>query len=858
MSWTIEFDYQDGSGFQNVTAQVDVQTFRRTETLWQNLKPVINTCTFQMRRNSTTITKLLTTEKEIDVRIQKNSNGYFRGYIRRNFNISLKQTVEPLKIECVDRGYLLDSTIDTNIQYINYTVSNTSTTSTSIIHQLLALVGFSGATVSPANIAKTIDYFVINARETTYREAITTLLFEFGYIWYFDGDGVFQTYDFLPTDTTTTKEFGSTSTNKNMIGKLSVDRRRAEYEGAEVQWWTHEDIADVVVFEDTTGQDDTNRCVISVAASDSYPEGSESHSVYAEYDLQDRDLLNVSNAKLEITKDVEIIVNTFTNYGKRASIRFDNEDTGSAHTITRLKIRGTATFLGPLTKERKLFVASSERYLKYISKHITAQADAQKLANGLARFYQYSDFIYTLKSRTDYNIGDFVDINEDYHLLIDNRCVIVQKIVNERNGEITYTLEGIQAYSTDTVVSEGSTPANSGNAVDKYALTDGLVKPDSGIPGTILIGTVPPLGVDAFNFENSTQTVYSETFWSTVLNTVYSSTSKYLDKAITFDPAVNYDTPNYSYLYKSACFTLGNSQVCGAWVYHNATGTDDYIFQFNGAGGDSMHFGIDGTSIIAVITKTSSTVLNQTITSVISAGWNFIFFLYNASADSLTVFHNGTYTQFTSIGGTWASSGTGDFYLNLYDHDNGPGIGDSSVIVDDLFLGFDTLFNYQTFIDYYNKNYYWSGDLDANLDLIITPGTDGRVKIDLGGTAENMGWFCLLDDASRSGTIDLYDNSISTSWETADLESLVEPGTTALFGFMRIDFGDSASVLLTRPYGSSETDTDKLQTYFSSPYVNVGSPVIIKAPNGKFQYCESNASTEVGAIYFELWGYWRN
>jgi hypothetical protein len=469
MSWLFRVDFQDGSGWRDITSLVNEQSMRKKVTLWNDLKPVADTLTFLMRYDSTIVNLLLTNEKDILFNCQESSVDYFTGFVRPNFDISTRTRVDQTKIECIDRNWLLTRKIDTSFQYSSYKVHTAASVSTSIVHQLLLLAGLVAGDITPDDIDKTIDYFVNIRGEQTYAQALTRLLYEFGYVYYFDESGKFCTYDFLPTSTSTAKEFGATSSNKNIIGRLIIKKRLENYEGVDVWYWTHETLGSIIVFSETTNGDTAQKCNISVAAGEYYPSGSGTHDVFAEYAVDGREIITVTSPALDDEFQTGIVNNVFTNLFKKAQIEYENT-AGSAKSITKLDITGNAIVKGELVIDKVRNIANTEKILEIKTKYLTSSTDSNKLASGLARYYRYSDFKYRLKSRTDYDIGDFVDIDDDYNLSIDNRCVIISKEFDEWSGEYTYELEGISEYTIESIATEGdhvqSPPIANGQVAD--------------------------------------------------------------------------------------------------------------------------------------------------------------------------------------------------------------------------------------------------------------------------------------------------------------------------------------------------------------------------------------------------------
>lgn len=502
MSWVINIDFQDGGGNHDISSLVLIDTIRRTRTLHNNLKPTVDTLKFSMHRNTSYINSLLANDSETIISVTKDGSDYFTGTIRPNFTVTVGSIVGQVKVECVGYAEKLKKTINTTFAYGSYKVSDATTKTSSIIHQLLVLAGFHvDNDISIPTIDKTIDYFVnIGGKDSrTYWDVITKLLFEFGYVWYFDESGVFKVYDFLPADTSTSDAFN----NDNMRGQLTIKRKLDDYKGVEVTWYPHETEEDAIIFSDTTGGNSTSKCNIEIAADGHYPEGAESANVYSEYQYDGYNIVIVNNAALDVTKDANI-ASSFTSYYQRALVTFHNS-AESAKNITKFDITGDVVYQGDQQKTQCLLEAGTEKIDSYDAEFITASADADKLSIGLARYYLYSDFTYIINSETDYSLGAFVDV-VDTMLGIDNRCVVVKiEDIDQTQGLKKYTLYGISDYSAETTSLEAvkvtPPPPPPGADVSESDITsrptyidliDGFTDTASG--GTI-IPTVPTISV---------------------------------------------------------------------------------------------------------------------------------------------------------------------------------------------------------------------------------------------------------------------------------------------------------------------------------------------------------------------------
>jgi hypothetical protein len=456
MSYLFQVDFQDGSGYRNITNLVKFESIKKTDILWSKLSPSIGTIEFELMRDTSFLNLLLTEEAEPIVNVTENGSAFFQGYIRPNYDITVNvNNIGDTKIECVDNGYRLQKKIDSSFQLNSYKVCDTSTPASSIIHYLLDLAGYDSGEINVSDIDKTIDYFPIIRGDASYFNILKDLLFEFGYIFYHDESGDFRIYNFLPDDTTTSNVLGNTAVVKNIEGEFQIRKSLEDFEGVDISWYNHESISGAIVFSDTSGGNANLKCNIAIPAGEFYPYADGSIESFAEYKMNGREIITVISPSLSVTKDADIVTNTFTNQYQRAIIEFENTG-GVTRYITKLDIVGTAIVKGNLGIEKRRNVVKTEKIFEYELKYSTLQADAQKLAIGLARYYRYSDFIYLARSRDEFSIGDFVDIEDDY-LGIDNRCVIVEKVtsfINESTKVFVYKLDGISEYTAESLDSE--------------------------------------------------------------------------------------------------------------------------------------------------------------------------------------------------------------------------------------------------------------------------------------------------------------------------------------------------------------------------------------------------------------------
>jgi hypothetical protein len=67
----VEFDFQDGTGWIDVSEYTRLREFKRERHVYNKLKPTIDSCSFKIKYNSQLINRLLFNENDIKVRVNK-------------------------------------------------------------------------------------------------------------------------------------------------------------------------------------------------------------------------------------------------------------------------------------------------------------------------------------------------------------------------------------------------------------------------------------------------------------------------------------------------------------------------------------------------------------------------------------------------------------------------------------------------------------------------------------------------------------------------------------------------------------------------------------------------------------------
>jgi len=266
MAWVVQLDFDDGNGWIDITDYVLTETFVRDRSLWNELQPNINSLRFEMIWSSAIVTPLLNTDNEVAVNVTKDGEDYFTGIVRTNWSFSVTTRPQSVRIECVDKGILLkEKKVKpvTPALWENYKIINNGDIDSSLLHQLLYSAGFTSDEINLTGngeiteyfidgyfvgnyfiedyfadaegelttLGDTIDYFRYVESGRTYWDVISTLLYEFHHIFYFNESGQFCVFDWSPASI----EIGDTLDNSNMVGELSIKKLPEKYEAMQVK-----------------------------------------------------------------------------------------------------------------------------------------------------------------------------------------------------------------------------------------------------------------------------------------------------------------------------------------------------------------------------------------------------------------------------------------------------------------------------------------------------------------------------------------------------------------------------------------------------------------------------------------------
>lgn len=438
-----------------------------TDVLHKGLDPADNEARVTFVQNITlyNLFRGMTPGQKVPARIYDDAEALvFFGYIARSFSVTKKQRLQPIEVQLVSPTNYLKSKIPETLAYTAIRVSAASAAIPSLVRHVLNAAGYVDADIVIPDITATIPAVVIEENTQTYFDVVKNALKEYCYILDFDETGKTKYYELFPASVTSTHTFDGSNIRVSVVQSI----RPEEYDAVHVQYPEVETVTGTLLFKDTTDPAGLNDCTVNIDPS-SYLNGEEFW--YAEYSSDRGEILAASGAALDIIKDAEISVLSFSGLAKRAKLSIRNTSATFVRTIRRLRITGSAVVQTGVSVVKRAKTTETEKVFEFDTQYIFAKADAENLANKLASYFDTSDFTYALGSEDRVAIGAIVTVAETG--IGSNLCRVTERQFDGKIGLYTYKLEAIANYVAPPVSSSDryvyNTPESAGT-ID--ALTD--------------------------------------------------------------------------------------------------------------------------------------------------------------------------------------------------------------------------------------------------------------------------------------------------------------------------------------------------------------------------------------------------
>lgn len=433
INYTLHLDFQDNSGFIDYSHLLTGDNFTRELTVGDIGTHEVSTLTITLWANNALFSKLLEANNFIKVKVDKNSSPYFRGIIRPNMEFRIEEKLKNITLDVIDNSYLLEQSPAQTKYWENKQLCDTTDTSNSLIHLLLAEAGLTQSNINITNdIPAFLNIIKIDDR-TSYDTVIEKLLFEYGYNYYFNEEGKFTLIkvSFEGIAPTLTLD------NSNIIQPLEISKEENIKDGIVVS-------SDTITYRNNElvyrGVFDPDKPAL-VSAGMYYPPNANITDIYQNLSLvvksDTESLVYTKNHFLETTQDegVEVVNQSYT--PETAQVYFKNNNTDVAK-IYKFDIRAEVYVKGKAFEA----IVEGDNLDEYHANYIYSEYYAKKLAKILRSRQEHGNYTFTINSTSSFPIGTLANL-QDTTTNLNLKVFIYSKSETDGNPIITYRARGV-------------------------------------------------------------------------------------------------------------------------------------------------------------------------------------------------------------------------------------------------------------------------------------------------------------------------------------------------------------------------------------------------------------------------------
>jgi hypothetical protein len=537
-------DFQDGSGFIDITSYVKYGTFSITHRGFNDVyKYAQNECSFDVIYDASIFSSLATMSKDLIVRVLDIQEGasisaeddriiitessielaiessvavpVFYGHVpatrARTYNGLLDNTI--FEFSAVDELDYFNTPVG-DIVYTNCAVLDPANPSASIVHLLAAIAGWDGVNdIDPFyTISTIIPKFAPNSEDDTVLEVLNTLLYEYGFTMNLNSDNQVAPVRWLiPTDAITTIDFDDT----NIIKEISLSDNIRQYDGVNLTYYEMGMAEKVRLFTDNNCRYDDTGAFSGYAILDGYtypPETNftdvvtgQKQVVFQEYtddaityktnyavvnnldfsyrafDSDFSAIVATANHFVDRKFDAGLDITTEIFLNKKCRLVYTNAS-GSTKNLYYNDVYGDIWFKSAERNVTVSEIANPSREFKYTMNFVYTQALTNVFAQALMAQFSEGSTAYKFKSMYEASVGNIARLH-----LSDgtDRMVMVQsREWDERQGMYTYKCV---ACSTNrgTLTSQN---VYSGVKIDQTVYTSAVSTKTINVPYTGSIG----------------------------------------------------------------------------------------------------------------------------------------------------------------------------------------------------------------------------------------------------------------------------------------------------------------------------------------------------------------------------------
>lgn len=418
----------------SVNTDFIISSFNQREILHQGLKQADDSIRLQIPF-SIEIWNFINANKLIKAKITEDGAAYFTGYVRFDFDYSKLQRFQPIQLELVNATYI------TSFYEIEESIAFKDTTLGAIVSNLLERAEITGQDTS--FLDEPIIFDIIE-EGTTVKDALSQILFEYGYFWDFDKNGEFTVQKIYNENVTPSVALDGT----NILEKVQVSKKEQEFDRVELEYEHLEKFENILIFQDNTGSGTNKGCFIELGPGKylGQIEGETSYDIT--YDSDKGEVIWVDNASLSIlSNNKDKVQSTFINKNTKGNLSIYNADQYKSSYILLLEVWGTAYVKTIESATIKVGQDGKNKSIK--SKYIHSKAAAENFAKMYYDWGKSCDYVISLQSKLNLDVGTIVEVNAAGKIV----GRVIEKTTKLDGKPYTYKIEAIKEYELPKITS---------------------------------------------------------------------------------------------------------------------------------------------------------------------------------------------------------------------------------------------------------------------------------------------------------------------------------------------------------------------------------------------------------------------
>lgn len=408
-----KFYFPDGSTF---VSDIIKESYQSHEILHNKLMSADGSCSFKIPYNTEIAnnfkTQINLDKVKVEIKDERNQNIH-TFYVKDSLSFEKTQKNQPISIQAISPSFFLNEDLPRTVVMLSKTVE-------AIIKNLLKEINYKGRISIP--IYNTLPYFVAEEGDSV-KSVINELLFEYGYVGFFDKDGNFTARDLydIPEDTKMITEYLD---GKSLREKIKIDVTEHEADFVSANYNKVEMVTDVLLFSDTQNADENNKCKIEIKSGYYMFESDDEKNtrLKTSYTNEKVNLLTYDSTLGDVLYASRIVPNVKFDDGIDYKIsRFDEDgnDLVNQASLVAYNRGGSTAYCRQLEIYGDAFVATSydsvvsskgKKEKQFDLKYIYDKNTASTFATNVANWYRWSNFKLTVKTHNDYELGTFLKV----------------------------------------------------------------------------------------------------------------------------------------------------------------------------------------------------------------------------------------------------------------------------------------------------------------------------------------------------------------------------------------------------------------------------------------------------------------